>query len=103
MKGYMDGYIDDAMLEELSQTSAELKHLSNITSELGDVRAWNKNIEGRLFDIDKELKNLNTLNSTNYERLKQLVRANNHLHDIKLLLISILVFMVIALSVLLQR
>ncbi len=103
MNDYMDGYIDDEMLKKLSETSPELKHLSNITSELRDIRAWNKSIEGRLFDIDKELKDLNTLNSTNYERLKQLVQANNHLHDIKLLLISIIFFIVIALSVLLQR
>ena len=99
MNNYMDGYIDGEMLKKLSETSPELKHLSNITSELRDVRAWNKSIEGRLFDIDKELKDLNTLNATNYEQVKQIVQINNHLRDIKSLIVAILVFIVIALSI----
>ena len=99
MNNYMDGYIDDEMLKKLSETSPELKHLSNITSELRDVRAWNKSIEGRLFDIDKELEDLNTLNATNYEQVKQIVQINNHLRDIKSLIVAILVFIVIALSI----
>jgi hypothetical protein len=41
----MSGYIDDSILEKHSETSPELMRLSNITSELRDVRAWNKSIE----------------------------------------------------------
>ena len=103
MNDYTDGYIDDETLKKFSKTSPELKHLSNITSELRDVRMWNKSIEGRLFDIDKELKDLNTLNATNYEQVKQIVQINNHLRDIKSLIVAILVFIVIALSIWIRR
>ena len=89
----MDGYIDNSMLEELSKTSPELKHLSNITSELKDVRAVADIIDDRLFNTNKQLKDLNSLTTYNNEQLKHLVHLKDILGILILIFSSIIVFM----------
>ena len=89
----MDGYIDNSMLEELSKTSPELKHLSNITSELKDVRAVAEIIDDRLINTNRQLEDLNSLTAYNNEQLKHLVHLKDILGILILILSSIIVFM----------
>jgi len=85
--------MDDSMLKELSKTSPELKHLSNITSELKDVRAVAEIIDDRLINTNRQLEDLNSLTAYNNEQLKHLVHLKDILGILTLIFSSIIVFM----------